>query len=307
MKFFVRILIGVLLFVGSGLAQMGPGGGHGSGFGDMTGHAGTRLEHNLVLPQVAVGPDLTTSIVLLNWANAQQMPWVTAQNLRTSGRVLFFDSTGNPMAVRIDDSVNHSEHPFTLEASQMVRLNLSSPDSSTKVGWALIEVDEDITQQSSWGMMGDLPIMRGERLSASAVFSVKQGSQLRSQAGVIPSLFERSLFLNSVMPASADSNGETGVAIVNTGSGSAEIKLTLKRPDGTTAGETQITLPGGNQTAKFVRELFGSQVPARFDGYLEVTSTSEGIVTMAIMVSQGVLTAIPTHHAGAMTQGMGMM
>lgn len=307
MKLFIQSVIGVLLFGGSGLAQMGPGGGHGPGFGDMTGHAGTRLEHNLVLPQLAVGPDINASIVLLNWGNAQRMPWATAQNLRTTGRILFFDSSGNPLQVRIDDAVNHAEHPFTLEASQMVRLNLTSPDSTTKIGWALIEVDEQISQQSNWGMMGDHPIMRGERLSASAVFSVKQGTQLRSQVGVIPSLFERSHFLSSVMPASADANGETGVAIVNTGSGSAEINLTLKRPDGTTAGETQITLAGGNQTAKFVRELFGSQVPANFDGYMEVSSTSEGIVTMAIMVSQGVLTAIPTHHAGAMTQSQGMM
>ncbi|RPI29725.1 MAG: hypothetical protein EHM61_00630 [Acidobacteria bacterium] len=304
MKFLLHTLVGLSLLAGSAWAQMGPGGSHGPGLGDMTGHAGRPLEHNLVLPQLAIGPDITISIVLLNWGNTQRMPWATAESLKTTGRVLFFDSSGNPLTVRVNDSANQSEHPFTLEASQMVRLNLTSPDSNTKVGWALIEVDEPISQQTSWGMMGNHPIMRGEKLSASAVFSVRQGAQLRSQAGVIPSMFERSQFVNSVMPASADANGETGVAIVNTSAKTVDIQLTLKNADGTTAGQTVVGLAAGNQTAKFIRELFGNQVPASFDGYMEVTSTGEGTVTMAIMVSQGVLTAIPTHHTGAMRQGM---
>ena len=301
MRASVSAVLTGLLLAGSAWAQMGPGGGHGPGFRDMTGFAGAPLEHNLVLPQVAVGPDITTSIVLLNWGNSQNMPWLTPQQLRTTGHVLFFDSAGNPLSLRIDNTTNESDHPFTLDAAQMVRLNLTSPDSTTKVGWALIEVDEQITGQSTWGMMGDHPIIRGERLSASAVFSAKQGNQLRSQVGVIPSLFQRSLFLNTVLPASANANGETGLAIVNTGSGSAGINLTLRKPDGSVAAQTQISLAAGNQTARFVRELFGTAVPADFDGYMEVSSDSEGIVTMGIIVTQGVLTAIPTLHMGRMS------
>lgn len=56
--------------------------------------------------------------------------------------------------------------------------------------------------------------------------------------------------------------------------------------------------------AQFVRELFGEQVAEGFDGYLEVGSANDGIITMGIMQSGGILTSIPTQSTGMISQGM---
>jgi hypothetical protein len=39
-------------------------------------------------------------------------------------------------------------------------------------------------------------------------------------------------------------------------------------------------------------------MPANFLGYLKVDSSDEGIVTMGLLVGQGILTSLPTSHYG---------
>ena len=69
----------------------GPGdGGNRDGSGDeMHGFGDHHLEHNLILPQVVVGGNSTTTFMLFNLGNREQMPWVDNADLETRGDVLF--------------------------------------------------------------------------------------------------------------------------------------------------------------------------------------------------------------------------
>jgi ribosomal protein L5 len=48
----------------------------------------------------------------------------------------------------------------------------------------------------------------------------------------------------------------------------------------------------------FVHELFSSVLPADFKGFLEASSSDEGIVAMGLLVSQGIMTSVPMAHYG---------
>lgn len=293
-------------FTGSAGAQMGPGGDHGPGFDDFHGYQNLPLEHNLVLPQLAVGSDVDTTIVLLNLASQEMMPWVSPTNLKTTGKVRLFRSDGAALSVSVQGLGSVSEIPFSLDPGQISRFRLTGTGAA-QVGWALVDVDETITTTSgSWGMMDGHPIMRGERVSATVFYTVRQGSQLLSQVGVIPSLFQRSRFFNSAVVANQDGENRTGVALVNTGANSASIELRLKSNAGQTVASQTITLAAGNQTAQFVDELFAESVPAGFQGYLQVVTQQEGVVSLGLLMTDNVLTSIPTHHFGGFSQP-GMM
>ncbi len=294
-------------FPGSAAGQMmGGGGGHGPGFTDFHGYENLPLEHNLVLPQLAVGSDIDTTIVLLNLANQQMMTWVSPSDLKTTGKVRLFRSDGTALSVSVQGLGSVSEIPFSVDAGQVARFRLTA-SGAAQVGWALVDIDEAITDTTgSWGMMDGQPVMRGERISATVFYSVHQGSQLLSQVGVIPSLFERSRFFNSAVVANEDGQNRTGVAIVNTGGSSASVELRLKSNAGQTVATRTITLGAGNQTAQFIGELFGNSVPADFQGYLQVITQQEGVVTMGLLVTGNVLTSIPSQHFGGFSQS-GMM
>ena len=67
------------------------------------------------------------------------------------------------------------------------------------------------------------------------------------------------------------------------------------------------SLAAGNQTALFIDQLFPGSVPDGFQGSLEVTTSEEGVVVMGLLMTQGILTSLPTHHFGGWQQGNGMM
>ena len=75
------ILVSLVLTVVSALAS-GPGSGeHGSGRpSDFHGHGGFQIEHNLVLPQIAVGKDISTTLVISSQANSELMPWLEVES-----------------------------------------------------------------------------------------------------------------------------------------------------------------------------------------------------------------------------------
>jgi len=57
-----------------------------------------------------------------------------------------------------------------------------------------------------------------------------------------------------------------------------------------------------NQTARFVNELFEDQdFSGGFRGTLEIRSDAEGIVSMGLLMTEGLLTSLPAHHFGRWT------
>lgn len=304
------------------LAQgMGPGMGPGPGNGgpgsddDFFGYMGHEIEHNLVVPQVAVGPQVKTTLILLNFASPQQMSWASPGNLQVSGTVFFFKGDGTPLSVSVNSGQLVSQYDFSLNPPGLLKLELSASQGLT-TGWALVKVDDDSADGSSWGMMDGQAPHRGQRLMATVLYTLMAGEQIQSQVGVIPSVYERGHFLNSIIPVqfrrdekTGSVEVNTGVAMVNTGAEAASINLRLLDGTGQVAAERSLDpleLASGHQRALYVDQLFPGVLEGTFTGFMEVSTGSEGVVALGLLQSQGVLTSIPVHHYGVWT-GSGMM
>lgn len=263
----------------------------------LPGHDGRELNHNLILPQLAVGQSYTTTIVLLNLGDPDRMGWISRDRLQARGKIIFYRQDGTRFPVSVNRSAPASEFSFSLDASKSTAFEVSASGQDTS-GWALIEVEDD--DDSGWGRMDDYDLHRGGKLMATTFYTHNSGGNTLSRVGVVPSLYETLRFLNFVVPATQDTGISTGVAIVNAGLSSATVNLRLRDFDGSTVASSSLRLPPGNQIARFVDQLFSNTVPARFQGILEVSSNEEGVVMLGLLVSQGILTSIPTFHYGSM-------
>jgi hypothetical protein len=280
----------------------GHGGGSGEGYQSYYGWQGHDLEHNLVLPQVAVGGNTVTTIALFNMGNRQQMTWLDSEELVTTGTLYFFRQTGAALDVK-NEGQTRSEIRFSLEASEILFLEITAEGPVTP-GWMLIKVDSDDDGDDSsfgnWGRMDDHAIGRGERVMATAYYTIRNpNGKVDSQTAVMPAVFERGRFFNSVVTAQVSKSVNTGVALVNTSDTAASVRLVLRNSNGSEFVRRTIELKAGNQTARFVDELFSDiDFSAGFRGMLEIQTDDEGIVSMGLLMSDGVLTSLPTHHYG---------
>ncbi len=302
MKIRKRVLMGAFLTAtavspavfGQGSGMMGSG-----NLPSFIGYGGHEMNQNLILPQVAVGQHYDTSIVLLNMANSQQMPWLTPQDLETSGKIYFYRQDGSQLVVSVNGGAPASQYAFSLDASQTSSFELSFAGSDTS-GWALIAVD-DTPSGSGTGMMNGIQMSRGARIMATVFYDYKDGSQAQSRVGVIPSMYEMGLFKTSLMAVQSGQDLYTGVAIVNTGAGTVSIQITLKDASGNVLTTVQLSLAAGNQIAKFSGELFGDALPAGAQGFMQISANSDGVVALGLLVSQGIMTSIPVMHYGQIT------
>ncbi len=81
------------------------------------------------------------------------------------------------------------------------------------------------------------------------------------------------------LPAFERDGFGTGVAILNPGTASASVTLTLRSNAGTVAGASSLNLSASSQTARFVSELFPAL--GNFEGTLEISSSS-GLAAFAL-------------------------
>jgi phosphatidylserine/phosphatidylglycerophosphate/cardiolipin synthase-like enzyme len=77
---------------------------------------------------------------------------------------------------------------------------------------------------------------------------------------------------------------KTGVAIVNLGSATSSVSLTLRAADGTVQQTVPVSLGSLQQTARFVSELFTGV--SNFEGTMEITSTSP-VASLALRQNVG--------------------
>jgi hypothetical protein len=263
----------------------------------LPGYQGHELAENMVVPQFAVGDNYTTSMVLFNMGNMAQMPWLTPQALQLTGEIYFFHQDGTPLQVSINGASAVSKYLFTLAASNSVSLEMGASGGNSS-GWALIKVDDDGT--NSWGMMNGQQMMRANRLMATVDYNYKEGGQLISRAGVIPSVYEMQRYFTSLIPARVQNGINTGVAIVNTSAQAITVQLTLKNERGEAVATRQLPLPAGNQIARFLDEaqLFGGLFAGPFHGFVQIDAPSEGVVAMGLLLTGEIMTSIPTQHHG---------
>ncbi len=277
-----------------GSGMMGPG-----SLPEFIGYGGHELNQNLVLPQIAVGQHYNTNLQLLNMGNAQQMSWVTLQNLETTGKMFFYRQDGSPLSVSVNGGVPASEYAFSLSPLQSASFDLGFAGADTS-GWALIAVDDN-PSDPSWGMMNGLQMSRGARVMATAFYAYKDGSQPESRVGVIPSMYEMGMFRTSLIAVQSQPDLYTGVAIVNTSATPVSVQLQLKDLSGNLLATTPLSLAAGNQIAKFTTELFGNALPSGMPGFIEIGTNDEGVVALGLLMSQGIMTSIPVMHYGQIT------
>ncbi len=235
----------------------------------------------------------------MNMGNARRMPWSDEEDLETTGTLYMFHQDGSPFPVKVNDGATSAQHSLTLGAGKGLSLALTSDGVDTP-GWALIEIDDDESEESNWGNMDDHQVQGGERVYVSAFYSLRDGmGELQSQVGVMPAMFQREHFFTSIVAATFDDNSSTGVALVNTSSESITVNLRLEDVDGKTVATDSLTLKAGNQKAVFIHEQFPDEVPVGYQGILEVTSEGDGVVIQGLLMSEGVLTSIPVQHFGS--------
>ena len=266
---------------------------NGNGWGDH------EINRNLVLPQFAVGDNITTTVILANLGNHRRLSWLAPGDCVTGGRVLFFSDSGNPLEVTVSETTS-SEHSFLLGASEVQFLEVTR-EGDLATGWILIEVDERSsssgTGPSDWGYMDGKRLDRGDRVMASAYYTITgEGGEVTSQVAVRPSKYEQEEFLTTIIPVQVSNGVNTGIALVNTGADDAKVTLRLRDATGAQAEEAVVDIPAGGQLAQFVTELFGSS--EAFRGVLEAETESEGIVAMGLLQTGQVLTSLPVHHYG---------
>jgi hypothetical protein len=264
----------------------------------LPGYQGHELHENMVVPQFAVGEHYTTSLFLFNMGIMTQMPWMTAQALQLTGAVYFYHQDGTPLQVSVNGSNPVSNYAFTLAATESISLEMSSSESDTS-GWALIAADDNGT--SSWGMMNSQQMMRANRIMATAYYTYKDGGQVVSRAGVIPSIYEMQRYFTSITPVQLQNGIDSGLAIVNTSAQTVAVQLSLENANGELIATRQILLTAGNQIARFIDDpqLFGGSISGSFRGFVEIDTASEGIVALGLLTTGGILTSIPTQHHGS--------
>jgi hypothetical protein len=279
-------------------------GGHGNGHNDeMHGFGDHHMEHNLILPQIVVGGNSTTTLVLFSLGNREQMPWVDDENLETRGMIHFFQQDGSPLMLEINGEGPSSNHSLLLESGHSQTLKLTGQGGVSQ-GWVLIEVDDDDSENSSWGNMDGHEVMRGERVTATAFYTLRDSqSRVIYQVGVMPAMYEREHFFTSIMAAQFGPEVNTGVAILNSSSEDTTVTLRLKDAEGELVATKVLPLKAGHQIARFITDLLEGQVPQHFQGVLEVTTDDEGVVTLGLLMTENILTSIPVHHHGAWSSG----
>jgi hypothetical protein len=290
-------LASLVMAQGSGMMGQGAMMGPMTSLHTMPGYQGHELDGNMVVPEFAVGDHYTTSMILFNMGNTAQMPWLTPQALQLTGEIYFYHQDGSPLQVNINGENSVSHYPFTLAASNSISLEMTALGGDFS-GWALIKVNDDGT--NSWGMMNGQQMMRANRIMATVDYNYKEGGQLISRAGMIPNIYEMQRYLTSLIPAQMQDGINTAMVIVNTSAQDVTVQLSLKNASGETVATRQLMLHAGNQMARFIDEaqLFGGMVTSPFHGFVQIDTSSEGVVAMGMLFTGGIMTSIPTPHHG---------
>lgn len=218
-----------------------------------------------VFPQVAIGGGFSTVFALMNTGAAA-----------TSGGLVFTSQQGTPLSVRIEGTGTGSSFPVSVAPGgiQLLTAGPVSPADSTKSGWARVE--------SSGGSVGGV-----------ATFQFTEGGVLKTAAGVLASL---PVDVATIPVDNDDSqNRFTGFAVANTGSEDILVRVYLLSEQGTVLENVSPAalspLGPGKQVAIFLHEIASSRL--KFRGSMVVTAGGKKFAAVALVLNQGLLTAVP--------------
>jgi len=195
-------------------------------------------------PQFVDGGGYTTALVLLN----------TSNNVET-GTLQIFDGNGAPLAVNQVGGTTDSSFKYSIPAGGVFRFQTDGFPASARAGWVRLTADAGTST----------PVGAG-------VFSYSSGGFLASESG-IPAAASTT---HARVYVDLRGGHDTGLAIANPASTSANVTISAYRTDGVTAiGMSQgpLQLPGNGHSAKFATELIAG-LPAGFTGVLDIASAT---------------------------------
>ena len=196
----------------------------------------------IYFPQFVDGGGYTTTLVLLN----------TSGNAET-GTLQIFDDSGAPLAVNQVGGTTDSSFKYSIPVGGVFRFQTDGFPASARAGWVLLTPDAPTST----------PVGAG-------VFSYSSGGVLVSESG-IPAAAST---MHARVYVDLSRGHDTGLAIANPASASANVTIKAYRTDGVTAvGTSQgpLQLPGNGHSARFATELIAG-LPAGFTGVLDITS-----------------------------------
>jgi len=198
----------------------------------------------IYFPQFVDGGGYTTALVLLNTSTAVE-----------TGTLQVFDDNGAPLAVNQVGGTTDSSFKYSIPIGGVFRFQTDGFPASVKAGCVLLTPDAGTST----------PVGAG-------VFGYSSGGFLASESG-IPAAASTT---HARVYVDLRGGHDTGLAIANPASTSANVTIGAYRTDGVTAvGTSQgpLQLPGNGHSAKFATELI-SGLPAGFTGILDITSAT---------------------------------
>jgi hypothetical protein len=166
------------------------------------------------------------------------------------------------------DGTSLSSSPRHLVPGATMSVKTESTDPQISAGWARL---------SSTG-----------RFTATEFFELTVGGQKLPMVGVLPSSTATRARLFTFLSANGTN---TGVAIANPSSESADLTFRLYATDGTDAGTRSLTLEPQQQQAQFINEGLLFPTLTEFEGIVEVES-SVPVVMLGLRTDSAGLTAV---------------
>ncbi len=189
----------------------------------------------VVFPHLTAGGGFRTQVILIN---------PSADSV--SGRIRLTRSDGTPLTVDWD-GLTVSENTYQIGPNGVYRAELTRT-SDVAVGYAVLTPETGVTP------------------SGSVVFQLRNGTQLVTEAGV--GVTEET----TTARISLDNVGrQSGVAIANRGSGSADVVFVLQDRFGVEQDRVARTVPPGGHLARMAQELFPT-LELGFSGLMEIQS-----------------------------------
>jgi len=215
---------------------------------------------------------------------------IQIQNLRQGGaeaEIRFFDSAGNPLSLMLDGEEG-TRFEFFLDFLAARQLTTNGPIDELKAGYAVIESNYPVAAQTIFQVLDETGVLVSEAGIHAAVGRIAQVSPVQKE-----------------LAAAID----TGIAITNTGSREAIVRLTPREEDGRIPEEIfnriLLQIPPGGHRAFFLSELCQQPSPPGtfcqsdflasedFRGSLEIASNEPTVVTTIRTVAGMPVSSLP--------------
>jgi len=231
-----------------------------------SGYDDFEINGSLIFPHLALGGGYQMTVILMNLGTADSV----------SGTLHFLKQDGTPMEV-IHELSLVSDIDITLAPGEIRYVLIASLSPEIMAGWAIYE------------MSGSHPLVYG-----SMIFAFLVDQNVVAQVGVTGSRYEFGQFMRIIAPVMVSASTNTGLALVNTSDRSMDLTATLYGGSTAPLAQNEFSLAPGNQIAQFITNFFPGQAWGEvFYGLVEVETDRDGMVGLALLQSDGVLTSVP--------------